>query len=266
MKTTISGTLVVLAVVLASCERNDPAPLKTPLVIPLRLELEDYKRELFFNDAGQLTTVKTFSFMPGDAVLESTTEFFYSSDGTLFKAVTDTGYRLEYSYEDGRIIRTDEYLDDVFSRYHTFSYDDRGRVDEFLTWQEVPEFGGVVPVGREIYVYDSRDNLSNQFLYYYNPAILGHELLTAFEYSDYDNHIEAERLFDGYAFNPGAVFRKNNPGKMVTKNKLGNTTLIDQYVYVYNERGYATRKTTTSLFPYNGSGGSYDTYYYYAER
>lgn len=59
---------------------------------------------------------------------------------------------------------------------------------------------------------------------------------------------------------------KNNPGKMVTKNRLGNTGMIDQYTYLYDSRGYVTEKTTTVTYVYNGNRGSYKTLFFYQER
>lgn len=204
--------------------------------------------------------------MPGDVVLESTLEYFYHPDGKLKSAVTDTGYRLEFAFDGDKIVRTDQYINGVLSEYYTFAYDEKERLQNFTTWQDVPEAGGLIPKQKEVYLYDVNDNLTTQLLYFYNSGIQGHELLTTFEYSDYDGRIEAESLFNGYSVNPLVVLRKNNPGKMVTKNKHGNTVVVDHYSYIYNSRGYATRKTTFSIFPYNGSSGSYDAFYYYEER
>jgi hypothetical protein len=215
MKAKLMGAVFGWAL-LASCDHSEPQRIQTSVVLPLRLEQLDFVRALEFDGNNRLSKVRNSHRMPNDVMLESTTEFFYSTDGRLERTVTGDGNRLEFMWEDGRIVRTDEYLNDNFSQYHTFSYDEKGRLKEWTMWQDIPEFGGVVPKAKEIYLYDGRDNLTNQFLYFYNQAIQGHELLTSFEYSEYDDHIEAESLFDGYAFNPAAVFRKNNPGKMVT--------------------------------------------------
>lgn len=266
MKLKVISALLALGALLPACDNEPAQPVRTPVIVPARLEQDDYKRELVFDEGNRLTRIKNSSYMPNDVVLESTMEFFYGPDGKSEKAINDGGYRLEYTWEDGKIVRSDQYINDVFTQYYTFSYDERGRVREYSTWQDIPEEGGEIPVAKEVYIYDGRDNTTNQFLYYYDSGIKGHRLLTAFEFSDYDDKIATENLFDGYSFNPTAVFRKNNPGKMVTKNASGMTGLIDEYTYVYNSHGYATRKTTTSVFSYNGSGGSYNTYYYFAER
>lgn len=266
MKLNLTGAVLALSVVLLSCDDSDPEPLKTPLVLPVRLELDDYKRELVFDASNRLSEAKTSSFMPGDVVLESTTTYTYAPDGKLMMTTTDSGYRLEFMYANDTIVRTDQYINDEFNQYYTFTYDERGRLHELVSWQDVPEMGGVVPVSKEIYLYDSNDNLTIQFLYVYNSGIQGHELLQSYEYDDYDDQPETESLFDLYVFNPQVKLRRNNPGKMVIRNRHGNTVMVDQYTYVYNAHGYATRKTTTSVFSNSGSGGSYDTRYFYEER
>lgn len=263
----IAPTILFLTAGLSlSCDNGDVTPVKERVILPLRLELEDYKREFTFDAGNRVTAVKNISYFPGGVVLETSIGYSYTPDGKLEKTTNDQGYRLEYIYQGDRLARTDEYLNDQLSQYHTFSYDVEGRLQDYTTWQDIPEYGGVVPKAKEVYVYDTRDNLSHQFIYVYNPGIQGHELLSSFEFSDYDNYPEAESLFNAHAFHPGAVFRKNNPGKMITKNRLGITGMIDQYSYVYDSRGYATEKTTTVTYSYNGNSGSYKTYFFYQER
>ena len=230
------------------------------------MEMDDYQRELLFDDSNRLLKVNTKSFFPNDVVLESYTDYTYDAQGVLQKAETDTGYRLEYTWENQKIVRTDEYLDGVQTRYFTFSYDERNRLSEYTTWDDVPEAGGIIPVYKESYLYDQRDNVTHAFLYYYDTGLNGHQLLTTMEFSDYDDMPEGESLFDAYAFNPSVKLRRNNPGKTITRNGKGITNLVDQYSYTYNSRGYPVKKVTTSVFSQSGSRGTYVTDYYYEER
>ena len=265
MKRILVYFLLATGVSMVSCDRNDPKPDKETVILPLRLELDDYRREFTFDAQNRVSKVRNISFFVGGTQLESIIEYFYSSDNLLEKTVTDSGFELEYLYEGGRIVRTNEYINGELSQYHTFGYDDKGRLHEFITWQEIPETG-LTPKAKEVYLYDSNDNLSFQFLYYYDTGINGHTLLTSFEYSDYDNYREAESRFDAHAFNPLAALKKNNAGKMITRNRQGNIGMIDTYNYVYDARGNVTEKTTTTTYSYNGSTGSYKTYFFYQER
>lgn len=263
---TIYPAILLFTGLFISCDHDEVTPVKETVILPLRLELDDYKREFTIDSRNRISTIRISSYMPNEVVLETNVQYFYTSDGKLEKTVTDNGFELVYHHQDGLITRTDEYLNGQLSQYHTFSYDDKGRLQQFTTWQDIPEYGGVVAKAKEVYVYDNRDNLTNQFLYTYNSGTQGHDLLSSFEFSDYDNNPEAESLFSAHAFNPQAAFRKNNPGKAVTKNRLGNMGMIDQYSYVYDARGYVTEKTTTVTYAYNGNTGSFKSFFFYQER
>ena len=266
MKIAYPTILFLLTALLLSCDSDEVQPVRQRVVLPLRMELDDYKREFTFDDDHRISGVKNLSFYPGDVVLETNIQYSYSPDKKLTGISTNEGYRLVYHYEDGMIVRTDEYLNDNLSQYYTFSYDEKGRLNEYSTWQDIPEYGGVVAKAKEVYVYDNRDNLTFQFLYVYDPGTKGHDLLTSFEFSDYDYNPESESLFDAHVFNPGAMFRKNHPGKMITRNRLGNVGMVDTYSYVYDFRGYVTEKTTTVTYAYDGHSGSYKTRFFYQER
>lgn len=267
MKIAYPTILLLTTSLLLSCnDETEVDPVKERVVLPLRLEMDDYKRHFTFDADNRIKAVKNESYMPGEVVLETNIEYAYTTDRKLASSATDQGYRLVYHYEAGRIVRTDEFLNEQLSQYYTFLYDEEGRLKEYTTWQDIPEYGGVVAKAKELYVYDSHDNLSLTFLYIYNPGTKAHDLLSSFEFSDYDHYPEAEGRFDAQAFNPNAVFRKNNPGKMITRNRLGNVGMVSTYTYVYDSRGYATEKTTNVTYPYNGTSGSYKTYFYYQER
>jgi len=267
MKPIHPAILLLMTVLLLSCDDNtEVQPVKERVILPLKMETDDYKREFTFDADNRIVKVVNQSFMPGEVILESTIEYAYTADNKLLSSTTDQGYRLDYHYEGGRIIRTDEYLNGQLNQYYTFVYDESGRLKEYSTWQDIPEYGGVVAKAKEIYVYDRRENLTLQFLYIYNSGTGAHDLLSTFEFSEYDDYPEAEARFDAQAFNPHAVFRKNNPGKMVTRNRLGNIGMVSTYNYVYDSHGDATEKTTNVTYPYSGSSGSYKIRFYYQER
>ncbi len=267
MKITHPTILLLVTGLFLSCDDNsEVTPVKQRVILPLRMEMDDYKRDFIFDANNRIQTVKNQSYMPGEVVLETNIQYTYTADNKIASSATDQGYRLVYHYEGGRIVRTDEYLNDHLSQYYTFLYDEKQRLKEYATWQDIPEYGGVVAKAKEIYLYDSRDNLTLQFLYMYNSGTKAHDLLSTFEFSEYDSHPEADGLFSGLAFNPTAVFRRNNPGRMVVRNRLGNIGMVETCSYVYDARGYATEKTTNVTYPYNGSNGSYKTRFYYQER
>ncbi|MFZ6000266.1 MAG: hypothetical protein ACOYW3_07125 [Bacteroidota bacterium] len=248
----------------SSCDTDDPGSARELAIVPVRLQQADYAKELSFDNHGRLAKVIITSEMPDGTILESTQEFEFDGE-TPIRCTTNYGFRMEYTYDGGVIVRTDEFLNGTFSQFHTFSYDDHGRVAEIISWQNIPEEGGLIPHNKGVYEYDETGNVLFQRLYYYNTDSKDHELLTVFEYSDYDSFINSEQLFNAFPFNPLFKFSKNNPGKMVVKNANGIVSTTDEHIYTYNARGYAIHKTTKSSFR-NGESGTYETAYVFEEK
>jgi len=70
--------------------------------------------------------------------------------------------------------------------------------------------------------------------------------------------------FNVHPFNPFITLRKNNPGKMVTRNADGIISSVETYRYKYNAQDYAIEKTSFVKM-YNGSSGSYTTQYVFKD-
>lgn len=246
-----------------SSEDNDPSA--KPELRPVRLEQIDFKRELVFDDQDHLLKIISTSEFPNDVFMTSEHVFTYDDLGRPVASSTDNAWRLVYTYEGDHVVRTDEYIDDVLTQYHTFEYHPNGKLAVRLVWQDIPEEGGLIPVTKETYEYDSRNNLVKSEILYYNTGTEQHELLTRFIYSEYDDKINSEALFDNMMFNPLVKFSENNPGKMVVANKNGIVSSTDEYTYLFNDQGYAIQKTTHTTL-HNGSTGSYETKYYFEEK
>lgn len=258
--------LAMTCTALVSCDSDeDKDPIASTELRPDRIEQLDYTRELVFDDQERLVKVISTSEMPNDVELVSTQEFTYGVDGHLDESTTDSGWRMVYSYEGEFIVRTDEYIDGVLSQYHTFQYNPNGRLKERVTWQDIPEEGGLIPVSKDAFEYDSRGNVIKNEIFYFNTGTQQHHLLTRFVFSDYDDKINSEELFYNNPFNPLIKLRENNPGKMVVSNMNGVISSTDTYTYQFNDQGYATHKTTNTLF-HHGETGSYETSYFFKPR
>jgi hypothetical protein len=256
--------LLMAVIFIQSCDSEDSDPISVELQ-PDRIEQLDYTRELVFNSQEQLIQIISTSEMPNDVKLISIQEFSYGTDGRLNESTTDSGWRLVYQYEGDLIVRTDEYINDVLSQYHTFQYNSNGTLAERLTWQDIPEEGGLIPVSKDAFEYDAHNNVIKNELFYYNSGSKQHELLTRFVFSDYDNKMNSEELFYNNPFNPFIKLRENNPGKMVVANKNGVVSSTDTYTYQFNDQGYAIQKTTNTLFHHGGTG-SYETKYFFEPK
>lgn len=261
MKTITSIVFFSLAII--ACDTDNPEPTSLDLKPALFVE-EDFRREYLYNDANQLSQIKLISTFANGGTMTSTQNFSYLPSGNIAEATSDTGFKFVYTYTGDKISRTDEYVYDTWSKYHAFTYDSRGRLTEQITYQNIPEEGGMIPTSKDTYQYDAQDNLSVLNLYYYTSYGAEAKLLTTFIASDYDTKMNTEDYFDVNVLNPYVRLRKNNPGKLITKNGQGNVVSTEVYAYQYHPQGYATSKTTT-VTQFNGNTGSYTSRFLFKE-
>lgn len=258
--------LLAVLGVMSSCDNSDPEIIVEPVdPLPVRMEMQDLTRELVYNASGKLWKVKSMQHLPGGD-LEGFSEFIYDGSGKLTGATIDAGnpesdWKVEYTFENDLIVRTDEYINGTLSQYILYSYSNGNKLAESVTWQDVGEEFGILPVSKTTFDYDAAGNVTESKIYYYNTGTEQHELLTRFTYSNYDNKINSEEFFNVQIHNPLARLSSNNPGKMVIENKNQIVTQTDVYTYEY-DADYMVKKNTESTL-YNGQTGSYLTTYHF---
>lgn len=257
---------VTVAASLAACNDDEPIRVDSPLtLIPKTFVEADLTKSLVYDDANRLVEIHFITKYPNGTTSTSVQTFVYNEEGKLAESTTDTGWRYVYTYDNHFIIRTDEYIQDTHSDYHLFKYDNKSRLIERVTYQDIPEEGGEIPVAKDTFTYDSQGNLEFQRLYYYTSYGLEAKLLTELAFSDYDDKVNSEEYFDVMGINPLIRLRKHNPSKMIVKNQQGNITSTETYAYTYHPKGYAVAKKARIVL-YNGNEGSYEATYLFEER
>jgi hypothetical protein len=259
MKKTILS-LFVLTIFTACSTDELITPTPNLKLVPEHFEQLDFSKTFEYDPTGQLTGVTMVSRLPNGATMESRQSYFYDVENRLNQTTTDNGWVLVYTLSDGQIARTDEYVNCWFTQYHTYEYNANGLLIKSFTWQNIPEEGGEIRVAKDEYEYNSDGNLTTHRLYYYSSFGKDPRILTTFTFSDYDTKLNAEDHFSAIAANPLVVFRKNNPGKMVVRNRFGNISSVETYTYEYHTKGYPTNKVTNVTFQ-DGSTSSYETTY-----
>lgn len=248
---------------IAGCSSDDTPQPNMAELTPVKLEQAGYIRELNYNISGNLNEVVTTYRYANGLETKSIQVLDYNDDGLLIRSTTDSGWRLEYTYDgNGRLVKTNEYTNDSWWQLHTYEYNEKGLLLQSITFQNIPEEGGIIPVSKDMYEYDVNENVVVMDLYYYTSYGAESKLLTKFVFSDYDTKKNSEEYFNVHPFNPTLLLRKNNPGKMIVSNAKGIVSSTDVYSYTYNKEGYAIAKTTTQTM-YNGETGSYTTQYYF---
>lgn len=251
---------------LVACDLDEtPEPVIPALVLqPSVYEETDYRREYSYNNANQLVQVKMISAFANGSTITSEQNFSYRTDGKIAETTSDTGFRFVYSYSGDRLVRTDEYVNNTWSKYHRFTYDSKGRVVEAITYQNIPEEGGEIPTSKDEYQYGVNGNLIEWRMYYYTSFGAEAKLLTVITFSDYDDKINTDNLFELNIYHPYQVLSTNNPGKQVVRNGQGVISTTEEYLYEYNDKGYVTKKTTQVTL-YNGVTASYGSTYQFRE-
>jgi YD repeat-containing protein len=253
---------VFSALLVFSCDHHgkDPEP-EIPNLVPIKMEDVDGYRELMYDVNGKVVGVSIVTKFVDGTELRNVQTLVRDTSGKLIELTTDTGSRMVYVYDgEGKVSRTEEYVNDVWSQRHEYIYNEKGLLKENITYQDIPEEGGLIPVSKDVYSYDGAGNVTLQVLYHYTPFGVDAKILTTTTFSDYDSKINTERYFAINPFNPFVKVRNNNPGKMVIRNAAGATKIVETYEYKYNAEGYTTEKTSYVTMD-NGNSGSFTTTY-----
>lgn len=255
------GILFAGLLFLAGCSGNNVQPAKS--LLPHKMVRNEMTYEIFYNDQHQVIKVETTAAYPGGTMIQAT-YFTYTSDGQLTELNTTDGWQFNYTYTDGRITSTEELINGILTQTHSFTYDNNGRLAETITFQDIPEEGGVVPVSKDTFAYDGRGNLTRQQRFYYTKQGTEEHLLSSQDFSEYDNKLNSEAYFLTLPINPTAKLFQNNPGKLEVRNGNGVLAFTDTHSYTFNELGYATTKSTHSVG--NGVDETYSTTYTFLEK
>ncbi|WP_141655437.1 hypothetical protein [Roseivirga seohaensis] len=244
---------------ISSCSSDDSAVPDKRLLPETYSEL-NYSRTLYFDSQYRLIRIYMVSKYSDESWGESTQIYFYNDEGVLTESHVDNGWRMVYTYDDDKIVRTDEYVYSRHNQIHTFEYNEEGKLSKSVTFQDIPEEGGVIPVSGDSYDYDSKGNLTEHRLYYYTPNEDEPQLITTFSYSGYDDRVNGENMFSINPFNPLIKLSENNPGQMLIKNNKGEVSSTNTYTYQYHKKGYPVKKIT-HIELYNGQVNDYVSTY-----
>jgi hypothetical protein len=234
-----------LLLVVMACKEENPKPVIIPpdSLIPVRLEQGNHVTELKYDNQNRLIQVDFTSSYSGGTML-SFQKFTYNSEGLVSSVVTDQDFRFLYFYQNRQLIKTEEYIGDHLTQTHEFTYDQNNRVAQSVAFQDIPDEGGVIPVSKTTYAYDSKGNLIQNKLYYYSTAGSNETLLTTLDFSGYDDKLNSEVYFELPVINPLHFAFKNNPTKVEVRNHKGILVSTEYYTYFYNPQGFASSKTT----------------------
>lgn len=253
--------LLIAALATFSACDEDETPVKDKQFRALRMEEVAYKRELFYNDAGQVTRILSESQMPDKELISTVQDFEYNENGKIASSLIDNEKLYQYTWENGQISKTEELLKGVPTSRYVFHYHSNGLIKEMQTY--VYDSGEPRLKGKVAYAFDPSGNVSAVKEFSFKDQAYSLEMI--YEFDRYDNFPSADSYFDFHTLNTGLQLHRNNPGRMVSKNKNGVAFSIEDYVYDYTSTGLVTKRETTLTFLHIGSTGSYETHYFFEE-
>lgn len=184
-------------------------------------------------------------------------DFMYGPNQQLTRLKLDNGFYVTYTYEAGRIVRTDQYgsIGNLIATRH-YEY---GAANQLIGIQQFQVVGQEKIGMRYQFIYTD-GNLSEirQTNQDSQTGQYSHSVSTRF--SMYDQQKNVENLQTIYPYLPGVTFSKNNPRLITFHDEQGNeiTTARKQFEYTYNAQGYVVTRTES------GAGSTLKSTYSYS--
>lgn len=263
MKTLIKTTLLLLAVLLLSCEKD---PVFTPLTDGTLLKEVYIGDNLFYaytyNDAKQIAEQKNkwsyTKYNYGNNRLVSCDLYFdnriFSSSSYVVEEAqkrtewvnpqnTEKEATLEYFYEGDKLIKST-----MLYGYSTYGYDDNNRIAR-QTFHE--------PDGRESgyidFFYDSKGNMVKRL--HYSVSSEGEKMLdttTIYEFDDKNNPYRAfsSLMLPGENTNPNNIIKETYTIHFEVDNFIEKVQVKENH-YEYNGKGYPVSMNNKIKFTYH---------------
>lgn len=209
-----------------------------------------YKKNYAYNENGLLTAVTWEQNTPGYS--GGTYTYFYDQDGKIQKIVTSSVDETRYVWNEGKIVKSEEYRSGTLKQYTLYSYDDAGNVGEAAAHYRQPN--GEMKLGLLfVYLYKTDGNLYKQLVY------------TPIEGSD-DYNLNSTRTYDGYLDIDNPFPMVEIIPTIVSQPKLPASYRVEEnghdilytFTYEFSEDGQPTKRTATSP---SGSEVAYYEYY-----
>lgn len=208
------------------------------------------KKRYEYNEDGRISKVHWEQGAPGNHVGGVYT-YVYDANGQLNKIVKYAGREEIFIREGGRIIKSEEYTNNVLTKYTLYGYDAAGNVGEAAVHYRQP---------------DGTLKLSSIFVYLYHfdhnlYKILTHSVVDGFEEpvlnntKTYDHYIDVENQFP-LEILPGQKSQNKLPGSF--RLEEGGQDITYQFTYQFSTEGRPLSRTATSP---SGSETAYYEYY-----
>jgi hypothetical protein len=197
-----------------------------------------YKKNYTYNENGLLTSVAWEQNTPGYS--GGTYTYFYDQDDKIQKIVTSSVDETRYVWNDGRIVKSEEYRSGTLKQFTIYSYDPAGNVGEAAAHYRQPN--GEMNLGLLfVYLYTTDGNLYKQLVY---TPIEGSDDYNLNSTRTYDSYLDVENPFPMVEIVPNMVSQPKLPASYRVEE--GGHNILYTFTYEFSEDGKPSKRTATS--------------------
>lgn len=209
-----------------------------------------YKKNYAYDESGKLSTVHFEQHTPDFS--EGTHSYFYDAAGKVTKVVESPVRETIFLWEGERIVKTEEYTNNVLTKYTLFGYDVAGNVGESAVHHRQPD-GQYKMSFLFVYLYKTDGNLYKQLVH---TPIEGSDDYNLIATRTYDNYLDVENPFPMVEILPNLSTQPKLPATYRVEEN--GHDILYQFSYEFSEDGKPLKRTATSA---SGSETAYYEYY-----
>ncbi len=209
-----------------------------------------YKRNYAYDESGRLSTVHFEQHTPGYS--EGTHSYFYDAAGKVVKVVESPVREVMFLWDGERIVKTEEYTNNVLTKYTLFGYDASGNVGESALYHRQPD-GQYKMSFLFVYLYKTDGNLYKQLTYL---PIDGSDDYSLHGTRTYEDYLDVENPFPMVEILPNQSTQPKLPSSYRVEEN--GHDILYQFSYEFSEEGKPVKRTATSP---SGSETAYYEYY-----
>jgi hypothetical protein len=197
-----------------------------------------YKKRYEYNEDGSISKVYWDQHTPGH--LGGVYNYVYSAGGQLDKIIRSTGREEIFIREGDRIVKSEEYSNNVLTRYTLFGYDDAENVAEAAVHYRQPD-GTLKLATMIVYLYHTDHNIFKVLTY---DAVEGSEDPVLIGTKTFENYLDVENPFPMVEILPGHSTQNKLPISYRVEENGHDITY--QFNYQISEEGKPLSRTATS--------------------
>ncbi len=208
-----------------------------------------YKRIYVYNEDGTVSKINWEQNTPYYS--GGTYIFHYNEEGQVIKRVESAVDETIFSWQDGKIVKSEKFNNGVLKQFTLYGYDDAGNVGEAAVHDRQPN-GELKLSLLFVYLYRTDGNIYKQLTY---VPIAGPEEYSLISTRTFDLYLDTASSFSMMEILPNVNSQPNLPGSYRVEEN--GHDILYQFAYEFDANGKPTRRTATS------SAGSEVAYYEY---